>query len=306
MIEYALLKADQTAAFEEMTFPSFKAALRNASPDGPIIAIGAYRGWLPVGLILAKLMTMNIEGADYQFAEVLSIWVGPDFRQQGIASELWTRLEALIDARKLISARTVYTTGKPSTEAFERILKKHGWADPIASITFFRTDTTIEGLPWLDFELDLPETISIFPWGELTEAEADQLRARLAANPDLAPLSPFEEADKIDLGTSLGARWQEGVGGWLITHWIDAQTIRYTSLYVDEGLRGMSGTAIRLMTDAIRLHLKRGHPPQALFCVRRDNPTMLKMMKKYVAPYCTSIYESRISFKPFHKPDNLG
>jgi len=301
-ISYALLNGDPGAAFHQMTFPAYRQMLHEASPDGPVFALAAYDGWLPVGLILGRLMSIAFEAQTTFFAEITSLFVDAGYRRKGIASELVGRLEQQFDARGAVSIRLTYMTGRPAIAGVERLIQKHGYAAPRPSITFFRTDTTIQGLPWLEFELDLPKGVTLFPWGELTDTERGQVQAFLDAHPDLRPLSPFDSPEQIDPEISLGARWSGGVGGWIITHRIDAQTLRYTSLFVDEGLRGMSGTAIRLMTDAIQRHLKRNDPPEALFCVRADNPTMLRMMQKYVAPYCTSITETHNSFKVLHPP----
>ncbi len=78
----------------------------------------------PVGLALAKICP------DGQSAEVLSIFVQPNCRQQGVGAALLQRLVAELSLRGAKSVHLVYTTGQSTTPALERLLQKGNWTSP--------------------------------------------------------------------------------------------------------------------------------------------------------------------------------
>lgn len=90
---------------------------------------------------------------------------------------------------------------------------------------------------------------------------------------------------------SLGLLYQERIVGWLITHRIDTDTIRYSAFYLEPSLR-FQGAAIKMLVDSIKLHLKnptkwglleipyiQAHPSWIHFFERRLFPYAAKITK---------------------------
>src|SRR5947209_8746355 len=87
------LQAEAAEAYDGMTFPHYRTVLRLAGADPSVIAIGAMDGAERVGLVLGRIE------ADGRTASALSVYVVPNYRGNGIATALLTRLEQQLEAR---------------------------------------------------------------------------------------------------------------------------------------------------------------------------------------------------------------
>src|SRR3954453_14814399 len=81
----------QALPYLGLTFPVYQATLMRLSADPAYLAFGTERGGRPAGLVLTRV---GEKGAD-----VLSLVVLPEFRNQGIAGELLRSLEHVLITR---------------------------------------------------------------------------------------------------------------------------------------------------------------------------------------------------------------
>jgi len=105
-------------------------------------------------------------------------------------------------------------------------------------------------------------------------------------------MSPLGAEEKIiEYTNSLGLRYKKEVIGWMITHRIAPDTIRYTSLYVDPEYQ-YKGPSIRLLIESMVLQT-RSTIKWALFEINLDqiNPSWYKFVQKRLAPYSQKITE---------------
>jgi GNAT superfamily N-acetyltransferase len=276
--------------YATMTFPSYRPLLQALKPGGSIVAIGAATPEQPVGLALAEILPNGYS------AKVLSIFVDTHHRCTGIGRELLTHLEQVLLQRGCISANLVYTVGKPTTSALERLLQNCNWNPPLLRMLVCKAKIKkVMEAPWMH-RYSLPFSFTTFPWCNLTQDERAAILLKQEVEqwyPEI--LSPFTEEEKMEPLNSLGLRYQGEVVGWMIAHRIAPDTIRYTSLFVKREFQQM-GRAIPLLAEAIKLHYSSGIP-DAIWTVLQDNAPMLGFVRRRLSPYTTWITESRATLK---------
>ena len=289
MYSLQILDSSKAPAYERMTFPIFRPLLRVVEPQGSIVAVGAAYLGKPVGLALAEI------DLDAGSAEVLSLFVKAERRNGGIGTALITRLEQVLCQRGCRKAHIVYITGKLTTPALEHLLQKCNWSPPKPRMMVCKGDFRSLDAPWMKMYETLPSSFTIFPWCELTDEERVTLQQQQEKESwipeDLNPLQ--HEADMEPL-TSFGLRYQGQVVGWLITHRIAPDTIRYTCDWVREDLQ-KTGCLLALHAKAHKRQA-RAKIPKAIWTVPMEYSNMVRF-EKYEMDYLTSVEETRGSFK---------
>jgi GNAT superfamily N-acetyltransferase len=276
--------------YQGFTFPRFRPHLEVLKPEGSTVAIAASDSDLPVGLVLAEILP------DGKSAEVLSIFVEQKYRDIGIGTSLLIRLEEELFSRGCTSVNLAYTTGKPTTPTLEHLLKKCNWSVPEArTIVCKSTTDKIAGAPWMQ-KSTLPAAYTVFPWVEITAEERVAIAQQQAAEPWIPPqLIPFVSEQDLEPLNSIGLRYQGQVVGWVITHRLAPDTIRYTCSFVRQDLQKM-GRIIPLYVTAIKLQEKAGIP-NGIWTVPFIYTSMVNFVQKRMAPYMISIEESKTSWK---------
>lgn len=287
------LNAFTAQKYKVMTFPYLQPLLENLGSDSSIVAIGATCSDQPIGLVLGKVGSDEY-GKDS--AEVLSIFVATSYRRRGISTALLTAMEDELHQRGCRKALIVYPIGKPTTPAFESLLQKCQWSQPEPrSLVYQSTLEKIMNAPWL-YKYSLPNSFSTFLWNEITEDEKIAIQNKQEAErwyPE--ELSPFKDEDMVEPLNSLGLRYMGEVVGWMSTHRFLPDTIRYTALFVRKDLQRM-GRAIPLLAEAIHIQ-NSSRIPKGIFVVDLGNERMCSFMKNRMAPYMTSITETRGAVK---------
>ncbi|MBW4458437.1 MAG: GNAT family N-acetyltransferase [Nostoc indistinguendum CM1-VF10] len=288
--EFVALDVANAALYENLTYPSFRPLLQGLIPNGSTIAVGVRFLLSPVGLVLTK--------CDGNGGEVLSLFVVPEHRHRGLGKALLSYAERELYRRGCLYASLVYMPNK-TTLALEQILASCGWSTPKPRMLVgLNTYMSIENTPLVGVIKNclnrycLPASFAIFPWLELTLAERETIENQQGTfgwHPEF--LSPFNEEDILEPCNSLGLRYQEQVVGWIITHRVTVNTVRYTSLFVRQDLQRL-GRAIPLMFTAFLLQLKIKDATKAIFTVRADNAAMLRFVHKRIAPNLASIRQS--------------
>ncbi|HAX79352.1 MAG TPA: GNAT family N-acetyltransferase [Cyanobacteria bacterium UBA11372] len=276
--------------YQRFTFSLFRPLLAALKPGDSLIAIAASDSNKPIGLALAQILP------DSNSALVFSIFVEPNYRCQGIGTELLNYLEKELISQGCTSAKLIYTSGQPTTVALERLLQKRNWTPPAPRMLVCQsTIDKIINAPWMK-RTEIPDSYSIFPWKEITQYE----RLALDKEQEISAwipttLIPFKHEEKLEPLNSLGLRYQGQVVGWMITHRIAPDTIRYTCGFLRPDLQKMA-RFIPLLVKAIQLQAK----ANIINCscavsVKRDS--MANFVKKRMAPYLTALKESRESVK---------
>ena len=244
-IEVRELEMPAPAAFSGMTFPAYRHLLtlddkgtRHLERDDQHLirplALGAFQGATPVGLVLAELPV----APDGTAPQLLSTFVIPELRDKGIGTAMVRALENEIRQRGFDYVETVYMTGKPGTDAMERVLAKLGWSPPVTrTLTVRFWPAVVAAKPWFEeVRRSAAPECEIFSWADLTPEERDEIRRTHQESPwspaGREPGAP--DLDGFDPIGSVGLRTGGRVIGWVITHQVADDTTRFSCMFVRE------------------------------------------------------------------------
>jgi GNAT superfamily N-acetyltransferase len=285
MISFVNPVPSDVARWEDLTFPLFRSRLAETG----VVAVGAELLGTPAGLALAEVGPT---------ARLLSIAVRPSFRGRGIAQALLERIEAELADAGCARIETVFIAGQASTPALEHVLAARGFSVPTPRMLVCRS--TIVRLRQAAFvETPLPKGAGdVFAWAELSAGEREAIVEEQRASafyPEWA--SPFGDEARVEPTNSLGLRRGGRVIGWMVTHRILPDTVRYSRLFVRPGTA--SGAGIALVGRAIRLHAERLAPgaPLASMDLAASNRMMLNFLARRLRPALTDVSVSKVSLK---------
>ncbi len=221
-----------------MTFPLFRPLLKTLGAEEqdpesvrPVVC-RARAGNKPTGLIVARLPT-DVEPA----AEILSIFVAPDLRKQGIATYLIGSLEEALIRRGVPSVLGVYMTSLPNIPAIEGMFAKSGFSAPVRRAVIVRTTPEeMSNANWYK-RARLPSNCTIFPWSELTPDELETMKRTQAESHWIHPdLEPWNFDKDFDRQSSVGMRRNDEVVGWVINHRASEKMVAFTISFMREDL----------------------------------------------------------------------
>jgi GNAT superfamily N-acetyltransferase len=288
MYQFCLLNNAQAGCFQKLIYPTYRPLLKTLDANNYIIAVGVYLDSQPIGLGLAVI--------DKHEAEVLSLFIHPEHREKGLGKALLNYLETELQQRGCSQVRLVYISNA-TTPALESILQHLNWSTPqLRMLVCEGTKESIKDAPLLQLNYSLPASYTIFPWVELTPEDREHIQKQQAISPWYPEIiSPFQDEEIIEPVNSLGLLYQGQVVGWMITHRVAADTIRYTKLFVKQELQSI-GRAIPLLVTAIKWHLHKIAANKAVFTVIVDNTSMVKFVNNRLADYLSySRYSWEIS-----------
>ena len=288
--------------YKALTKPEFHCCLDGIDPfkieDTTILAIGCAIDEIPVGLALASLHKPLLLG------EIHSLYVHPEQQKQHIGTQLLAKLEeeALREGCNILTKK--YPDNSPFTIPIEKILKRRGWQGPKVHSIRYLFDVIAFNPDWFQRPPKLPPDYTEFLWKEISKEEEKQLRAQQDQDvfPDIvSPYGPDEHL--LEPLNSLGLRYKDEIIGWVITHRISPDTIKYSALYMQRKSRNL-GYIIRLLIDAIQIQ-KKNRIPWALFEINlaETEPQWYKFVEQRLAPHAqstTRVLHSWVSRSP-HK-----
>lgn len=292
MYQFVLLTSATAKDYKNLTYPTFRNRLNQLDNYESFIAVGASKNGVPIGLVLGEL------NKDDGLGEILSIFVIPEKRQKGIGTNLLKLIDNEFKRHNFNRLHLVYIPNT-CTPALEKILQKLGWNDPTPRmLIYLGLIANLQHESWLSFQDKLSSDYKIFLWTELTTQEREDILRRQHDIPWYSEvLSPFKDETILEPLNSFGLQYQNQVIGWMITHRIAPDTIRYTALHIKQQYKGI-GRAISLLANAINLQLQYPEITQASFAVTFDNKPMLKFVEKRMIPHnFTSLRQSMESFK---------
>jgi|HubBroStandDraft_1064217.scaffolds.fasta_scaffold10017_2 GNAT superfamily N-acetyltransferase len=265
-----------------MTFPAYRGLPHSAPLE--TVALGATAFGGPVGLLLGRLQP---EGG----IEVLSVYVMPAWRGQGVATRLFATLEGVARAKGVGRLALVFTRPHAFDEVLGRLLRSAGWREPRPRLLLAESSRErIMQAPWVR-RAELPPGYEIFPWAELTAEEGLRLRA-VEGTPGWhrRELSPFS-SEPYEPETSVGLRRSGDVVGWVITHRVLAGYLRYTTIFVNEACQAHL-VALPMLASVMHRHDASSFvrdADRAMFNVELDNKPMVTVLKRRFMRYLTSL-----------------
>ena len=265
------------------------------------VGLVAWQGERPVGLALAE---RSIEAPDR--AEVLSVFVESDRRNDGVATGLVHRLEQHLRAAGVRTVTAVYMTGKPGIAAMERVFEKCRWTPPEArTISVWFTPEEAMRMPWFGrIEVETPDFENCAS-GDVTPDE----KAELARSHEAAPwiprgLEPWRhDFYGFEPVSSIGMRHRGAIIGWIINHEVRPGSVRFTCQFM-RPRHSRRGRMLALYTESI-LRLERAGCVVCSFAVPMYYKEMTQFLKRRCLPWLEHVTESRGVSKELLAPSSL-
>jgi GNAT superfamily N-acetyltransferase len=281
------LTVQQSLSYNHLSFPKIQRRWSRQQPKGQLVGIVADVGGEKVGLVLAEVFLTQPQTKPE--AEVISLFVLPDYRHQGIGTGLIKTLEMGLTALGCGQIKLIYKSTDITNLALEPLLKRQNWQTQVNFLLGKTTTEKVSQAPWLQ-KYPLPNKFTVFPWSELTDADQKQLE--MLDYP--ASLSPLGNTPAEPLN-SLGLRYETQLVGWMITHRVATDAIRYSTMFVDKRFQRL-GRGISLLSQSI-LRQVDSTVPYCLFAVAQENPAMLTFVHKHLEPYLMEVTNSYVAFK---------
>jgi GNAT superfamily N-acetyltransferase len=291
MYTLSVLDSSKASSYENLTFPLYRNILYDLDNNKSMIAIAASNNEQPLGLAIAEIRPQD------RSAQVHSIFVEPSHRSHGIGTALLTNLQVEIGCRAGRTVEMVYTIGKPTTPALERLLQKCQWTSPQPRMLLCNGSVEkVMEASWMKKYSQLSEDYTIFPWTEITEQERNMIK-NLQQEQSWIPedLIPFNHEKGLEPLNSLGLRYQGQVVGWVINHRLYPDTIRYTCSFVRKDLQKM-GRIISLYAEAAKLQMQ-AKILRGIWTVPMEHESMVKFVRQRWMPYLDSVVETKGSQK---------
>lgn len=275
--------------YEKLIDPKFYCCLKSQDPYGisfaKIIAFEATFNKVPVGLAVACILS------DILMGEIYSVYVDPHYRNQRIGSLLFARLKEEFKIHKCTYVNLIYPAKSTTTPFLQKILQNQGWKDNGRFIIRCLFDGPIFNPPWLQKNYEFPSEIEEFPWSELNEKEKEFLKHQESQLTFPRYISPFgQNPSQIEHINSLGIRYKGKIIGWMITHRISQDTIRFSALYVQKEF--LKRSWIKLLVDSINRQ-KKSSVRWALVELNLNliDNSWLAFANKKLIPYAQSVTE---------------
>ena len=255
------------------------------------VAVVARAGGEPVGLALGEL---PIDPGPAP--ELLSLFVAAEARGMGMGTALVAALEEEVARRGAGELAAVYTAGKPSIAAVERIFARRGWEEPrprTLSVRFPPEAALASDLFSERRMRALGAGLDLVPWVELGAEERAEIRRSHEREPWITPaLAPWRfEAAGFDPVSSIGARYRGRVVGWVINHLVDPRTVRFTCSFMRKDI-SRRGRIVPLYHASLR-RLAAAGVPRATFITPVVYPNMIRFIRRWIEPIAEFVGETR-------------
>jgi GNAT superfamily N-acetyltransferase len=280
MYDYIVLDNLNASTYKHLTYPWLQEHLdRLSSHNFTNIALGVALQGQPVGLVLAECPKNQHQ------ANILSLFVAQGHRQQGLGTALLMQIEEILKESGCQQINLLYNLNL-TTSILEHMLKQQNWeAGSFYSLQCLTNRETIKQAPFLH-RYSLPNKFTIFSWVELTAQEQRKIKQRENGLNYPDELSPFQ--DQIEDLASIGLRDdREEVIGWSIVQQM-SNGIIYKTLFVKQEFRAI-GLGIHLLAASINRRLADQKGTEAMFIILAENKTMVRFVKRHLAPYLTAI-----------------
>ncbi len=180
------------------------------------------------------------------------------------------------------------------TRSLISLAKQKGWSGPRPYLSRYYFDVQNFHPPWFERTYSFSKNVTPFLWKERTlKEEKDVLQ--WADQSQIPPsVSPFFWPEPLENLNSLGLRYRDTLIGWIVTHRMDPETIRYTALYCDPNHRA-KGDIIKLLIQSIKLQ-QHSSIPRSLFEINHQlvEPKWIDFVQQRLAPHAQDVLHKQI------------
>ncbi|MGV8834052.1 MAG: GNAT family N-acetyltransferase [Devosia sp.] len=288
-ITVTLAAVSEFDSVAHLTFPSLREPILSHSSSRLAIAWdGAFACGLAIGI--------PGPNADY---ELTSIYVLPLYRRRGLGALLLAKLERTF-VEDGVRTGVHFLTVNPKDQGRVHFLQHHGWGP--TTVTGLNCRSTIESvfaMPWL-VRARLPQDYRIVSWHALSA----KARAGIEAGVDSwvpHDLNPFEYEADAHPATSVAlvdARDRDRVRGWVITHQIGPELIRWTCSFVAPELQRQAMIS-PLWRECARRQRDLRAGSHFCFTVPLTHPRMARLVARRMRPHLDQMNYSCRMLKRF-------
>ncbi len=293
-LDLTSLDLHQLKGYELLTSPEYRICLSGKDPygitDSNIIVLGLKTNDTPVGIIIANRIAV------LRLAQIYFLNLAVSHITAENVAALLSAMEANVKAQGVINLTIKYPDNIAAAVITEALKTLH-WQKPIFFLLTCLFKSKDFNPTWLQKPYSYPPGFVEFPWLELTSQERDQIMHEQEQGLFLPSVSPFGDENIQEPLNSLGLRYNDRVIGWMITHRIDTQTIRYSALFIHPEWQ-QSHLWIKLLSDAIRLQ-KSSSVPFALLEIKLSgvDHSWLNFIKRRLIPHTCQVIKTYQSSK---------
>ena len=298
MITVAQLDRSEAAAYADFTFPSLR-PLIDAEREPPPFLLGAHADGDPIGF------AVGLAAPNRQF-DLISLYVAPLWRRQGIGSRLLRAIEEHYRAEGCTLGAHFYTISETDRSAAHFLIANR-WSRPTVRQVICQTTTAlILGSPLRAFAR-LPRGYKIVGWGEVSAAQKAAIRERSTREPDWFPaqLDPFVNERDCVIDVSIALLHGDAVVGWLFSHAIDAQTLRMTCSFVAKELQRL-GRVLHLWWEAGVRQDARTTMQRTIWTIPVAYGNHVQFVLKHVKPWMEAVSYACTSLRCFDDPESVA
>jgi cholest-4-en-3-one 26-monooxygenase len=282
------LVSSEAPEYEGMTFGHYRPLVQSVGADPNVLAIGATVGERPVGLILGQIEKNGTT------AKLQSVYVLPEHRRKRVASALLQLLERATSERGCVALQAVYASGRQSTPVIEHLLTENGFGPPSTRSMIVKFSEDILSAPWMAYRR-LPVSTTIFPWIEVTDEDRRSIAERQERQPWIPEeLIPFGWEPGLESQSSLAIRYGGEIEGWLITHALNAETLRFSCGWARRDLQrvGAVVAAVAVLRESLRRAVDAGFHSFLWLTSAYQRP-MWRFTERWIKPYAITLRETR-------------
>lgn len=256
-----------------------------------------FRDWLPYGFD-AEMHHVLAEWEDSQLVGLCVVDKHPFSTSAVLQSLAGVDLAALLSRMENHLKIILLSAEWPRLSPLERLFGCDGWSKPEKRFETYYFYMPQFNPTWFSDHLPLPEGYSIIPWEAMSIEE--QAATERWANQDSYLLSDHTESKPREAINSLILRYKDTIAGWIETHRLNEQMIRYTSFFLFPEHRHQ-GVAIPLLCESLQRHID-SPATIAVFSVnlKDTTPTWVNFVRKKLAPHAYHHGETLVSFKRYN------
>ena len=202
----------------------------------------------PVGIILATADTL------IHTATIHLLYVIEPYREKKIETSLLEHLTIELKRLGITLASFTYLENDPYSNPLKKTFSEQHWSGPRPLMIECLFKWSSFNPSWLQKSIELEKDFEIFPWKNIRGAEKKHLKHKYEQGRIPNYVFPFEKNyNKLELKNSLGLRYKDEVVGWMLVNRQSPDTIRYTSLYLEDEF-AFTGYWLKLLIEALRIH----------------------------------------------------
>ena len=262
------------APYAALTFPSLapdSATWRTI--QGELLGISASHNGTLVALALAECKPDKT-------ARLISLFVSPHQRRQGIATRLIAHLSSFLHQQKLTNLSVNYQAPHHQPGPMDRLLPRLGWSTPQQTFLLLKGETKqLACITWPE-RFPLPEGYQLVPW----RPEYADVAGKLSAGDDLIR---GIQSSQLEPQISLALFHHNTLVGWVLVDRANANATLFSSVFVDKGHRSR-GQALNLLVHAFRKQQAAGIPI-ARAAVPPHRQAMLRLVHRHLGQHLKTI-----------------